>query len=108
MHDREVCGAWRGLAGARALRSTGSAWDEVRGRLENLRQCMERHRPAEQISLQNAAAAGDHSEGLTFGFLTFRDNREIERLRVVTNRTDCISHPQQMVAGITQIEDGYD
>jgi len=49
---------------------------------------MERHRPAEQISLQNATAAGGQSEGLTFGFHAFRDNREIKRSSKLDDRCD--------------------
>jgi hypothetical protein len=49
---------------------------------------MERHWPAEQMSLQNATAAGGQSEGLTFGFHTFRDNPEIERSSELDDRPD--------------------
>jgi hypothetical protein len=49
---------------------------------------MEWHRPAEQISLQNATAAPGQSESLTFGFHTFRDNREIERSSELDDRSD--------------------
>jgi hypothetical protein len=54
---------------------------------------MERHRPPEQISLQNATAAGGQSEGLTFGFHTFRHNREIERSRKLDDRRDHFMSP---------------
>ena len=59
---------------------------------------MERHRQAEQLSLQNATAAGGQSEGLAFGFHAFRDNREIERSSELDDRSDHFLSPLMSLA----------